>query len=413
MNPQYPTNFIEELVATTRKRVFSQNTESFEMSSVVRSFDDILPLGEISDLDWQCPICLGLPRIPASLKCGHIFCEKCIRQVIVRSKTALQGQANCPNCRSVFKNTDILEYNKWPLVCRAVWKMLRIMCKNKGCEFVGSPEAVSEHEAETCDRRETSCPATFCSYRGVREETALHAATCRFLYIYCIGCGYPIKYLKREQHSCSRVHNAHLTKLIAPCENELKGKVSMHEVHVDDELPGEGCPLEISSNEDENEDEDEPEVEAESENEGEDDADYYSYSEPHSPTSSTETAPLQFSNVESWPTLSESHTREQNPTETMPIVVGQYVTVATDLEESETSANVEQPEPAQVEPSPSAEHAEAAPNVMDRVEEIQVEPWSNVTLSTISRRRPREQSEEMGFEPARLLRRTIRGLFRM
>ncbi len=177
MNPQYPTNFIEELVATTCKRFFRYNTESFDMSNVVCGVDAIFPSGEISNLDWQCPICLGLPRVPTSLKCGHIFCEPCIRQVIVSSLTALQGKANCPTCRSGFKHTDILEFNKWPLVCRSVWKMMRVMCKNKGCEFVGSPEAVCEHEAETCEHRETACPATFCNYRGYREETVMHAAT--------------------------------------------------------------------------------------------------------------------------------------------------------------------------------------------------------------------------------------------
>ncbi len=173
----------------------------------------------------------------------------------------------------------------------------------------------------------------------------------------------------------------------------------MHEVHVDDELGGEDHPLEISSNEDE--DEDRPleissdEGEDEDENEDEDDADFYAYSDTLSSTSSNETVPLQVSN------------------ETMMIVVGQYVTVSNEV----------QTEPTQVETTPSAmqteatpnmtEQAEATPIMTERAEEIQVETSPNVTLATMSRRRPREQSEEVGFEPARLLRRTLRGIFRL
>ena len=85
------------------------------------------------------------------------------------------------------------------------------------------------------------------------------------------------------------------------------------------------------------------------------------------------------------------------------IVVGQYVTVSNEV----------QTEPTQVETTPSALQTEATPNMTERAEEIQVETSPNVTLSTMSRRRPREQSEEVGFEPARLLRRTLRGIFRL
>jgi hypothetical protein len=186
----------------------------------------------------------------------------------------------------------------------------------------------------------------------------------------------------------------------------------MHEVHADDELGGEDHPLEISSNEDEdedrpleissNEDEDEdaedegrPLEISSNEDEDEDDTDFDAYSLTHSSTSSNETVPLQVSN------------------ETMMIVVGQYVTVSNEV----------QTEPTQVETTPSAmqteatpnmtEQAEATPIMTERAEEIQVETSPNVTLSTMSRRRPREQSEEVGFEPARLLRRTLRGIFRL
>ncbi|XP_019460802.1 PREDICTED: E3 ubiquitin-protein ligase RNF4-like isoform X2 [Lupinus angustifolius] len=41
---------------------------------------------------FNCPICIGPLIEPVSTKCGHIFCNKCIR-------AAITVQAKCPTCR--------------------------------------------------------------------------------------------------------------------------------------------------------------------------------------------------------------------------------------------------------------------------------------------------------------------------
>ncbi|KAH8297982.1 hypothetical protein KR018_003695, partial [Drosophila ironensis] len=49
---------------------------------------------------YKCPICLSLPVMPVSTKCGHIFCVECLTKVLEQPPSA------CPLCRKTFKSGE-------------------------------------------------------------------------------------------------------------------------------------------------------------------------------------------------------------------------------------------------------------------------------------------------------------------
>ena len=48
----------------------------------------------------NCPVCLDTYTNPKQLQCHHIYCQQCLRRLVVRDQ---QGQLVliCPNCRQV------------------------------------------------------------------------------------------------------------------------------------------------------------------------------------------------------------------------------------------------------------------------------------------------------------------------
>ncbi|XP_073840756.1 uncharacterized protein [Musca autumnalis] len=50
-----------------------------------------------------CPICLEscIKERPTSTRCGHVFCEKCIKQ-------SVRLQANCPICKMKINDSDLI-----------------------------------------------------------------------------------------------------------------------------------------------------------------------------------------------------------------------------------------------------------------------------------------------------------------
>ena len=42
-----------------------------------------------------CVICMDLPRKPTAIRCGHVFCDECIRELILVNRS----KAQCPTCR--------------------------------------------------------------------------------------------------------------------------------------------------------------------------------------------------------------------------------------------------------------------------------------------------------------------------
>ena len=60
------------------------------------------------DLDNNCSICLDIITDGSLTKCGHIFCNGCI-------KTCLQYKSICPMCKKSLTNTEIFVINKKPV----------------------------------------------------------------------------------------------------------------------------------------------------------------------------------------------------------------------------------------------------------------------------------------------------------
>ena len=173
--------------------------------------------------DYFCPICLGLPRYPASLKCGHIGCEGCLRQLPIipaSSQTSLPiGVGVCPQCRAHFTSSDIITYQSWPLPAKIPFKTIDIQCSNPvescddpacsikkckvdSCEFKGSMEQLVDHEKYECLNRFIDCPNPNCFRFGRAKDMTLHYQSCLSLRINCPTCGLPVLYSKKTFHNC-------------------------------------------------------------------------------------------------------------------------------------------------------------------------------------------------------------------
>jgi len=178
--------------------------------------------------DYFCPICMGFPRFPASLKCGHVGCEECLRKMTILAPTTdfnlPIGAAACPQCRTTFVTSDVLPYQCWPLPAKTVYRTIIIQCSfpSEGCdglgegetkckrckvleqcEFKGTMEQLVIHEMYECPNRFISCPSPNCHrYGRARDIAADHFPICPSLRINCPTCGLPILYSKRSLHNC-------------------------------------------------------------------------------------------------------------------------------------------------------------------------------------------------------------------
>lgn len=96
--------------------------------------------GEI-DENFDCSICLDVMQNPKMIKCEHLFCDACIRQV-------LKEHARCPLDRTPFGESDI---RKPFIFFTSVYETLK-----KKCPFWPECEAEvlikdSESHSASCD----------------------------------------------------------------------------------------------------------------------------------------------------------------------------------------------------------------------------------------------------------------------
>ena len=172
--------------------------------------------------DYFCPICLGLPRYPASLKCGHVGCEGCLRQLTIMPTTSQSilpiGAGMCPQCRTTFTSSDIITYQNWPLPAKVPFKTIDIQCSNpiescddhacrkkckvSNCDFKGSMEQLVNHEKYECPNRFIDCPNPNCFRFGRAKDMPSHYQSCLSLRIHCPACGLPVRYSRKAFHNC-------------------------------------------------------------------------------------------------------------------------------------------------------------------------------------------------------------------
>jgi Zinc finger, C3HC4 type (RING finger) len=215
-----------------------ENESSF--NEVIRGFDNHC----VSDNIYNCPVCLGLPRKPVSLReCGHIGCLPCMRTVL-----SLHPQPSglhvfygaCPICRAQFFKRDITEFAHWPLVLKQFWRYLRVQCEWPKCEYIGDPEDVKCHE-RFCSRRDFACPSYRCFTRGNLDTMVQHADECEFLFVHCPECRYPVRNISRGKHNCENaMKNA--DKIRKKMGNLLgnPGGISLKEIDIDEFLAEQG-----------------------------------------------------------------------------------------------------------------------------------------------------------------------------
>ena len=111
--------------------------------------------------DLKCPICLELVHEPVLTSCGHLFCQRCVRD-----------QTKCPTCR------DELQCMRNQRDERKV-KGLKVKCPNwkEGCRWQGDLGDTAQHRGTNCQMEGILCP-TGCKKTILRGDSMNHAETC-------------------------------------------------------------------------------------------------------------------------------------------------------------------------------------------------------------------------------------------
>ena len=111
--------------------------------------------------DLKCPICLELVYEPVLTSCGHLFCQRCVRDLTM-----------CPTCR------DTLQCIRNQRDERKV-KCLKVKCPNweKGCKWQGDLGDTAQHTGTKCQMEAILCP-TGCKDKFLRGSLKNHAGIC-------------------------------------------------------------------------------------------------------------------------------------------------------------------------------------------------------------------------------------------
>ena len=125
---------------------------------------------ESVDEELNCTICVRPLNLPVySSKCGHTFCQECIRKWHKKSSI-------CPVCREKITIQDYL-----PVTTRVVINQLsRFHLKCKLCQQINIDDR-KQHE-DICPKKIIKCPSAdlSCSWIGSREELNNHLDNCSF-----------------------------------------------------------------------------------------------------------------------------------------------------------------------------------------------------------------------------------------
>lgn len=87
-------NSLESKIKTVSTDTSAQTQKHDDTNSPTTASDHCSP--------FMCPVCMDscLQRQPTSTKCGHVFCEVCI-------KRAIRLTHKCPMCNTKISNTQI------------------------------------------------------------------------------------------------------------------------------------------------------------------------------------------------------------------------------------------------------------------------------------------------------------------
>ena len=179
--------------------------------SYEQGYDEKL-LVEASYADcFLCPICHGIPRQPVSLKtCGHFFCECCIDQVMQLKRKqhpdacSRSLMSECAVCKKPFSSTCPIPFEELSIALKKMYHLVKLHCPY-GCNFIGDPREMDEHQSFQCEFREVTCPSVRCgekmTFQKLRDD---HLAKCTRLMVYCDRCNLAVSRKWLENHDCMR-----------------------------------------------------------------------------------------------------------------------------------------------------------------------------------------------------------------
>ena len=142
-----------------------RNPYNFEEDSTLKSGFDMevvtRPAQLSSNYIFECGVCFGLPRMPVSLGCRHVICDKCAQRLSPR---------RCPVCRHVFAHTQ------WLVEIEEAWrdyKRYRVKCAFRygQCGFEGNPVEVNNHQDECVNH---PWYVSHCGHHVADRDTRLH-----------------------------------------------------------------------------------------------------------------------------------------------------------------------------------------------------------------------------------------------
>lgn len=172
-------------------------------------FEEKYVIGGFHSNWYQCSICHGYPRRPASLiKCGHFFCEGCIKGLFDTSSWlhphALDGferSCFCPMCKKEFSILDVYlfeAFQQWP---KCLYLASTIQCPYE-CGYHGNAIQVDDHQVFHCKKRTVACPHLDCPVRLQADQIEQHFVECDFRRIFCKECKLPVFATQLNIHNC-------------------------------------------------------------------------------------------------------------------------------------------------------------------------------------------------------------------
>ena len=169
--------------------------------------------------DLKCPICLELVYEPVLTSCGHLFCQRCVRD-----------QTKCPTCR------DELQCMRNHRDERRV-KGLKVKCPNwdNGCKWQGDLGDTARHRGTNCQMEAILCP-TGCKVKILRDHLKEHAGICPQRIYKCPHCKFEDTFIN--------VTTTHFTVCqefplgcVAGCDSfHSRGKMAIHLTSCAEEL---------------------------------------------------------------------------------------------------------------------------------------------------------------------------------
>lgn len=180
-----PKSIEERRITGNKRRIDDVVSELREWNIEVVKND-----GDGDNDDAMCVICQGIALEPTQLPCSHLFCIKCITQV-------LSIERKCPSCRAeVSSITPILPLKTANLLAyRVIFMKLRVRCPvhvHDGCDWSGAYSDMSDHVSGSCRYIRIRCGA--CGMAIPRKDQEQHTSVCEQRKSTCIDCGAIMKY---------------------------------------------------------------------------------------------------------------------------------------------------------------------------------------------------------------------------